>query len=163
VQNLDCGLNGDYVLDERSANVNQRTGVTIRWRLSTVISANPPVIVISSTSDSEQSDPETQENVALKLIGMQLETSECLRTGCCSLPPKPLCIRAVSLDFVPSSLLVPYDILPSSSQGVSTPCVWDFCALMHLVLNLAARCTSTCPKLSCVCACKYSRTSEPVA
>jgi len=43
------------------------------------VSANPPVIVISSTSDSEQSDPETQESVALKLLGMQLETSECLR------------------------------------------------------------------------------------
>ena len=43
------------------------------------VSANPPVIVISSTSDSEQSDPETQDSVALKLLGVQLETSECLR------------------------------------------------------------------------------------
>jgi len=31
------------------------------------VCANPLVIVISSTSDSEQSDPETQENVAVKL------------------------------------------------------------------------------------------------
>ena len=43
------------------------------------VCANPPVIVISSTSDSEQSDPETQESVAVKLLGVQLETSECLR------------------------------------------------------------------------------------
>ena len=53
------------------------------------VSANPSVIVISSTSDSEQSDPETQESVALKLLGMQLETSTSEGTGC-SLPPKPL-------------------------------------------------------------------------
>ena len=43
------------------------------------VSANPPVIVISSTSDAEQSDPEMQDSVALKLLGVQLETSECLR------------------------------------------------------------------------------------
>jgi len=62
------------------------------------------------------------------------------------------CIRAVSQDFVPSSLLVPYDILPSSSQGVTTLCFWDFCGLMHLVLiNQVAQCTSTCPELTCVC------------
>ena len=69
---LDCGLDWDYVLDERSANAHQRTGVTIQWRLSTVRSPlTPPVIVIFFTSDSEQSDPETQESVALKLLGMQ--------------------------------------------------------------------------------------------
>ena len=67
---LDCGLDWDYVLDERSANAHQRTGVTMA-SMDGEVSANPPVIVISCTSDSEQSDPETQESVALKLLGMQ--------------------------------------------------------------------------------------------
>ena len=34
------------------------------------VSANPLVIVIFSTSDSEQSDPEMQESLGLKLLGM---------------------------------------------------------------------------------------------
>jgi len=62
----------------RTKNAHQRTGVTMA-SMDGEVSANPPVIVISCTSDSEQSDPETQESLALKLLGMQLETSECLR------------------------------------------------------------------------------------
>ena len=78
---------------------------------------------------------------------MQLETSE----GTAAHYHLNLsCIRAVSQDFVPSSLLVPYDILPSSSQGVPTPCFWDFCALMHLALQLVLTFRV------CVCACEYS-------
>jgi len=162
VQNLDCGpWTGPWTglwtglwttYSTNKVRCASEKWSEIWWCLSTV---PPPVIVISSTSDSEQSDPEMQESVALKLLGMQLETSEIMpqKEQAAHYHLNLSCIRAVFEDFVPSSLLVPYDILPSKF----TPCFGDFCALMHLVLiNQAAWCTSTCPKLSCVCLWVYS-------
>jgi len=74
---VDCGLDCGLCKNEECASENWSDDTMVS--MDGEVSANPPVIVISSTSDSEQSDPETQESLALKLLGMQLETSECIR------------------------------------------------------------------------------------
>ena len=64
----------DYVLDERCASQN--------WSDDTMASIDGEVYV------SANPDPETQESVALKVLGMQMENAS-EGTGC-SLPPKPI-------------------------------------------------------------------------